>query len=99
MKWYHWAWLPLVILTAVVIYVLRRGDKSLVETLATELQVIEAQTEAKRLAKDKGVEHARIQIESEHRATIKKLDAGQKDEALRLRSDPVALAVFLTRLG
>lgn len=99
MKWYHWVWLPLSIALAVVGFALTRRGNGFAPAIKAKLDEVDARQRAKRAEAEKGFELARLQIESEHRATIEKLDTRKRERADRLRNDLPGLAAFLTRLG
>jgi len=99
MRWYHWLWVPIVAVASFLAYSLGRTRKDFKTALDTEVSAVNAKTDAKRLVIEQGTEIARAKIETEHRETINRLTETQKQEASRLRGDPVALSVFLARIG
>jgi hypothetical protein len=99
MKWYHWIWVPLVAVASFLTYALTRAKGGFSDTLATEVNAINAKADAKKLVTEQGADIARAKILTEHTETVNRLSEKQKAEADRLRSDPAGLAVFLTRIG
>jgi hypothetical protein len=98
-RWYHWLWLPIVVIVAVLAFVLGRRNMDLSSTISTEMDVMQARAEAKKVAATLGAVRAAEEIERAHAATLAKLDTEARDEATRLRSDPAALAAYLVRAG
>jgi len=97
MKWYHWFWAPFIAIVAIVAYVLGTKKGSAGDIVNLELDVLQARAEASEAVKLLDVERARDAVREQHRVTIERLKQEQHDEADLLRSDPAALAEFLTR--
>jgi len=98
-SWYHWLWLPVVAVIALLAYALGRGNKSLASQMSTELEVIDAKRDAKKAMATKGDNAARVEIIARFQSTIQQLNEQQASEAENLRHDPAALAAYLTRVS
>ena len=65
--------------------------------LDSELEVIRAGAEARRLRAELGAQQAAEQVRKQHAAAVQALDAEKAQQAEELRDDPVALSRFLVR--
>ena len=99
MKWYHWLWVPVLIVIVVVAYVMGRRDGDLASDLSVEMDALEARAMAKQLKAEMGAEKARRAIEDTYKEKLEKLDEDGKALVDSLADDPVALADFLVRVG
>ena len=97
MRWYHWAWVPFAVAAVVVAYVIgkRRGD--IAGDIRTEIEVIEARADAKRLAAEFGAESARRHVEDRYEMEIARLNTAQQTTARAMRGRPDALAEYIIR--
>ncbi len=99
MKWYHWMWLPATIVISVVAYFFGRRQATLKDTIALELDVVDARSMVSRKEAELGAISAKKWIEFKYASTIKQLDEDQKNEAVKLVGNPAAFAEFLERAG
>lgn len=98
MRWYHGLWIAILVSIATVAAYFLGGRKStLKKTIALERKVIEGKAQAKRHLAEDGADIARRRIEREHILAIDKLDKEDRDEAIRLRTDPAALIEHILR--
>lgn len=97
MKW--WLLAIVAVVVAVLAWMLGQRGINPMKAVRLELDVLDAKTNAKKLLVNSGASEARRQIESEHKATIERMDSEQKQQATALAADPVALAAFLVRAG
>ena len=96
MKWYHWLIIPFVLLIALVLRGRRSGAMSVIKR---ELDALDTKAKAKRIKARQGAEQASQFVEGQYREEISKLSEYQKEEAGRLRGDPVALTNWLAGIG
>jgi len=96
-RWY----LPVLVLGAIVAFIALRKRKTGVDPfqgVKSELDAIQAGTEARNMAVELGTEQALEHVRDKYQAKLQTLEAKQQAEVQTLENDPVALAKYLARL-
>lgn len=96
LNWRKVLWVLPLLLLACGVFLLFKNPRKFFKR---ELEVIDAEAEARTELANTNATIATARIETRFSRELGKLDDEQKKKASELRSDPVKLAAFLTRLS